>query len=301
MRICNELLLESSLLKTAGLTVRILCSYLGLVVAILVVVNIPLDIIIAALNSRFAPPDLALKSVSPEFGLRSPLSFCFSALGSLICSAVIALVVGQLIEGDHPSIRATWSRLAGPRLFKVIATLILVSVITSLPMALVLAGFEAFNYFALMSKAWAVALLLLYVAALAFTVVILINSCFCTFVAVFEGTYYWPAYVRSTALARGRKVWLAMVFGVAGTPLLLLYAVFDLLPELRAAPHSAFGSSSYFLRLILESAVANLVWTFFYIFQALIYLRRRREMNDLTFYDISPSNLMHPAFKLLEE
>lgn len=94
-------------------------------------------------------------------------------------------------------------------------------------------------------------------------------------------------------------MWLGVVFGVAYIPTLLTVAVILFLPDLFNAPDTSFDSIVGVARAMFESIGTNLMVTWFTVFQALIYFRRRRERHDLTFFDLSNTDAIGPASQLL--
>jgi hypothetical protein len=293
MTIPHDLIGEKTIIQLAGTSLKIFARHLGLAVIIYVIFITPLNLIAKAIELKQGAGSAPVRSTSLAF---------IAMFLAIFSSAIAAQFVGKLVEGRTPTVRQTLADLTGSRLARVIGTLAYVSIVTFSPLLLVMAAVE---YIVIpeqnsIAPIFALVSLVLGLISIGYAIVMMINTCFCAYVAIFEDTFYHKALRRSAQLTKGRKWWLVAVFTGALIPLLMPAAVLVFLPAYAGHP-ARFDSVSGVMRLVAESLVSGLPAIAFYIFQALIYFRRRRELHDLTFFDVSSPGLIRPAFVVLEK
>jgi hypothetical protein len=293
MTIPAELLLKSSVIKMLRLSASILVRNIGLMLGILALVIVPLDLAVSAAGRQIYRA-IGTPQMHDDIGL--VLSFYFFMFSGLVSTTLIALVVSQLIEGERPTFHKTYSQITGPRLLKVLGTVFLVAAISIVP----LTAYFSLAYAAYREPALLPLKLLLYPIAAIISIVVSIDCLFGSCVAVFEHTYFWQAFVRSRRLAKGRRVWMAKTLFGGLILAFLLVSPAVLLSYFVETPKAGFASAAGFVRLLLEKLGSSLFDTVISIFLALVYFRRRRELHDLTFYELPDSSIIRPASQLLE-
>ena len=293
MTIPAEILLKSSVIGMLRLSASILVRNIGLMLGILALVIVPLELAVSAASPQVYGA-IGTAQMHDDIGLI--LSFYFFMFSGLTSTTLIALIVAQLVEGERPTFHKTYSQITGPRLLKVLGTLFLIAAISVAP----LTAYFSVVYAAYREPALLPLKLFLYPIAAFLTIVVAIDCLFGSCVAVFEHTYFWQAFVRSRRLAKGRRVWLAATLFGGLILAFLLVSPIAYPWSLIETPEAGFASVAGFLRLLLEKLGSSLFDTVISIFLALVYFRRRREMHDLTFYEIPDSTVIRPASQLLE-
>jgi hypothetical protein len=300
MQADNEFLRDLSLMRVVWISARTVFSNLRLVLAIAAVFGLPADII-----GQWITDALIARASREHLEIWRPLYDAFPAAFSLsfniVGYAALAWSVGQIVEGQTPTVAGTFMRLAGRRLLRIVGTLAVVYGLILRPVIVV----SVVALPIVLSTNSPIALALV---TLALTVALLwcvtgeyIKYSFGEYPAVFEGIFYRAAAERSRFLVRGRRWWLlAVLFGIALLVYLLAEILTEVIPGLVGWPAPGLSTVMGVARVVYRSFFLNICLAFFFVFQTFLYFRLRREKHDLTFFDLSATDSIEPAGKLAE-
>lgn len=296
----NEFLRDSSVIRMVWISVRTVASNLRLVLAIAAVFGLPADIIgqwvADALIASTRPSELAVLRPLYEV-LPQSISLGFNFVGY----AALAWSVGQVIEGQTPTVRGTFMRLSGRGLMRIAGTLAVVYTLMLRPLIVVSVVAFAIVRYTNSPVVLALVTLALLVTLFWCLAVEYIKYSFGEYPAVFEDIFYRAAAQRSRFLVDGRRWWLFFVLFGWGAVLYLFAAIStEVIPGLVGWPGPELTTVPGVLRVVYRSFTLNICLAFFFVFQTLLYFRLRREKHDLTFFDLSTTDSIGPAGKLAE-
>lgn len=292
----TELLLASSIPRMGWMSIRIAARFFTTIATILLCLFLPLELIFNYIGIQISA-SLDAGHVAWHYNIAARLSL--GVVLGVVFSAVLAWIVGLLIEGEIPTFRNTLALLLKRRVFQVLGTLTCSTALTFLPLLLVLLPI----YFAphlvvrVLDLGAFVALAVAVVVCFCLNVVLSLTP----FVAVFEGSFYRQAINRSISLAKGRVLWLTAALGFGGLFFVALTLAVGYVPTAMfdLGDDFTFATFSGVLEQLAISFFSNVVMAWFAIFQALVYFRIRRDKHDLTFFNVGPKTGFQPAAELL--
>jgi len=292
----NRFLREMSIAAMLWISAATVLANLPLVLAIAGALSVPVDIVTTwAVQKLFERAE----SVEARILLATiPISVSFGL--NLLGYAALAWTVGQIIEGHSPTIKDAFMRLSGPRLTRIVGTLVYANWAILKPACFVAAAY-VFARISLGDIAAAVVLLALAVTILYCGTFRYIDYSFTEFPAIFENTAYRRAAERSLFLVKGRRGrLLGIMFGVGIAAYLVSACMTDVLPRTIGAPAPDPGSLAGLLTIVYKSLVNSILLSLLIVFQTLLYFRLRREKHDLTYFDLSQTGTIEPAGRLAE-
>jgi hypothetical protein len=291
----NQFLAQMSLARTGWISLKFILKNFPLVLTVAVAFCLAPDLVTEWVLSTLLNRG-GFDATGLSANLLTVLSFQINFLGY----SAIAWCVGAAIEGRAPSIGLAVRRFSGRSLIRIVGTLLYATLLMLWPLLAGIGLLVAVQVAKPRSTS-----LLLFASALSVCAIIvslgrMLNYCLAEFPAIFENTYFEAAALRSKALVKGRRIWLLGVIILFFVPLFLgSFGLTAVLPDLMrwppADPRTIYGLA----RAAYGSLVNAILTAFGIVLQTLLYFRLRREKHDLTFFDLSNTEILQPATKAI--
>lgn len=293
----TELLASSTVPRMGWLSMRIIRRFFPTIATILFCILLPIDFLTNYIGIQISAI-LETRNVSwqHEFIAR----IWTGSITGLVFAAILAWVVGLLVEGEAPTFSKTLASLSGPRVVHVIGTVFYSAALVVLPAVVM----QLLAYLAprLLHSILGDALLYIVLPVVAvWTIYFTVMLTFCPFVAVFEGSFYQAAVRRSMFLVKGRVLWVAVRLFAGWLPMIVtvFLAIYIASEVFGIEDDYHFESLSGVAEQIVVSFVGNLALAWFAIYQAILYFRIRKDKHDLTFFDATLKSGFQPVIDLL--